>query len=296
MRRREMPTSRHPSPIRILQDRARTMWTWFHRLASPPSFYRFADRLAPWLLASGLLLIGWAAWLGLFVAPADYQQGDAFRIIYVHVPAAALSLSIYTAMSVAGAIALIWRMKLAEVAVVTAAPIGASFTALALVTGMLWGKPTWGTYWVWDARLTSELVLLFLYLGVIGLQQAYSDARTAARACAWLALVGFVNVPIVHYSVQWWNSLHQGSTLLSAEAIANPKMAPSMLKPLLMSMAGSYLFFGAVWLRRMQNGVLLRERRSKWVKEIGLPAWPADIPNARPLSGGPGAARRGDRA
>lgn len=295
MRRRETPASRHPSPIRILQDRARTMWTWFHRLASPPSFYRFADRLAPWLLVSGLLLIGWAVWLGLFVAPADYQQGDAFRIIYVHVPAAALSLSIYTAMSVAGAIALIWRMKLAEVAVVSAAPIGASFTALALVTGMLWGKPTWGAYWVWDARLTSELVLLFLYLGVIGLQQAYSDARTAARACAWLALVGVVNVPIVHYSVQWWNSLHQGSTLLSAEAIANPKMAPSMLKPLLLSMAGNYLFFGAVWLRRMQNGVLLRERRAKWVREIAVPAVPADLPNARPLAGGPGTAKRGDR-
>ena len=272
------------------------MWTWFHRLASPPTFYRFAERLAPWLLVPGLLLIGIAVWQGLFVAPADYQQGDAFRIIYVHVPAAALSLSIYTAMSVAGAIALIWRMKLAEVAVVTAAPIGASFTALALVTGMLWGKPTWGAYWVWDARLTSELVLLFLYLGVIGLHQAYADLRTAARACAWLALVGVVNVPIVHYSVQWCNSLHQGSTILSAEAIANPKMAPEMLKPLLMSMAGCYLFFGAVWLRRMQNGVLLRERRAKWVREIASPALPADLPNARPPAAGPGTARRGDRA
>ncbi len=264
------------------------MWTWFHRLASPPTFYRFAERLAPWLLIAGLALIGVGVWQGLFVAPADYQQGDAFRIIYVHVPAAALSLSIYTAMAVAGAIALIWRMKLAEVAVVSAAPIGASFTALALVTGMLWGKPTWGAYWVWDARLTSELVLLFLYLGVIGLNQAYSDPRTAARACAWLALVGVVNVPIVHYSVQWWNSLHQGSTILSAEAIANPKMAPSMLKPLLMSMAGSYLFFGAVWLRRMQNGVLVRERRAKWVRAFAGQALLAEGSNARPGMAGPG--------
>lgn len=244
------------------------MWTWFHRLASPPTFYRFADRLAPWLLAVGTVLIGVAVWQGLFVAPPDYQQGDSFRIIYVHVPAAALSLSIYTAMAVAGGIALIWRMKLAEVAVVTAAPIGAGFTALALVTGMLWGKPTWGAYWVWDARLTAELVLLFLYLGVIGLNQAYSDPRTAARACAWLALVGVVNVPIVHFSVEWWNSLHQGSTILSAEGIRNPKMAPSMLKPLLLSMAGFYLFFGAVWLRRMQNGVLLRERRARWALDL----------------------------
>lgn len=264
------------------------MWTWFHRLASPPTFYRFAERLAPWLLIAGLALIGVGVWQGLFVAPADYQQGDAFRIIYVHVPAAALSLSIYTAMAVAGAIALIWRMKLAEVAVVSAAPIGASFTALALVTGMLWGKPTWGAYWVWDARLTSELVLLFLYLGVIGLNQAYSDPRTAARACAWLALVGVVNVPIVHYSVQWWNSLHQGSTILSAEAIANPKMDPSMLKPLLMSMAGSYLFFGAVWLRRMQNGVLVRERRAKWVRAFAGQALLAEGANARPGMAGPG--------
>lgn len=242
------------------------MWTWFHRLASPPTFFRFADALAPWLLGAAGLLIAAGVYGGLFVAPADYQQGDAFRIIYVHVPAAALSLSVYMAMAVAGGIALIWRMKLAEVAVVTAAPIGASFTALALVTGMLWGKPTWGAYWVWDARLTSELVLLFLYLGVIGLNQAYSDARTAARACAWLALVGVVNVPIVHYSVQWWNSLHQGSTILSVQGIADPKIAKPMLWPLLSALFGFYLFFAAAWLRRMQNEVLWRERTATWVK------------------------------
>ena len=138
------------------------MWKWFHQLASPPTFYRFADLLAPWLLGLAALLIGVGVYGGLFLATPDYQQGVAFRIIYVHVPAAALSLTIYTLMAVAGGIALIWRMKLAEVAVVAAAPVGASFTALALVTGMLWGKPTWGADWVWDARLTSELVLLFL--------------------------------------------------------------------------------------------------------------------------------------
>jgi heme exporter protein C len=244
------------------------MWTWFHRLASPPSFYRFAEALAPWLLAASALLIGVGVYAGLFVAPADYQQGDSYRIIYVHVPAAALSLSIYMAMAVAGGIALIWRMKLAEVAVVSAAPIGASFTALALITGMLWGKPTWGAYWVWDARLTSELVLLFLYAGVIGLNQAYDDARTAARACAWLALVGVVNVPIVHYSVQWWNSLHQGSSILSVEGMVNPKIAKPMLWPLLTSLAGFYLFFGGAWLRRMQNGVVAREKGAKWLKAV----------------------------
>jgi len=244
------------------------MWTWFHRLASPPSFYRFADRLAPWLLALALLLLAAGSYAGLFIAPADYLQGDVFRVIYVHVPAAALSLFIYVLMSVAGAIALIWRMKLAECAIAAAAPIGASFTALALVTGMLWGKPAWGAYWVWDARLTAELVLLFLYLGVIGLNQAYADARTAARACAWLALVGVVNVPIVHYSVQWWNSLHQGSTILSLQGVMNPKISPDMLWPLLLTLSGFFLFFFAVWLRRLQNEVLLRERRARWVQEL----------------------------
>jgi heme exporter protein C len=244
------------------------MWTWFHQLASPPTFYRFADRLAPWLLVAAALLIGAGVYGGLFLAPPDYQQGDAFRIIYIHVPAAALSLSIYVAMAIAGAIALIWRMKLAEVGVVAAAPIGTSFTALALLTGMLWGKPTWGAYWVWDARLTSELVLLFLYAGVIGLNQAYADPRTAARACAWLALVGVVNVPIVHYSVTWWNSLHQGSSILSVEGMRNPKISPDMLWPLLLSLFGFYLFFGAVWLRRMQNEVLWRERNARWAQEL----------------------------
>lgn len=244
------------------------MWTWFHRLASPPTFYRLANLLTPWLLALALALLAIGVYGGLYLAPADYQQGDAFRIIYVHVPAAALSLSIYMTMAIAGGIALIWRMKLAEIAVVTAAPIGASFTALALITGMLWGKPTWGAYWVWDARLTSELVLLFLYLGVIGLNQAYSDARTAARACAWLALVGVINVPIVHYSVQWWNSLHQGSTILSIDGIAKPKISGPMLWPLLLTLAGFYLFFGAALLRRMQNEVLLREKNARWVQEL----------------------------
>ncbi|HEY9547449.1 MAG TPA: heme ABC transporter permease CcmC, partial [Solimonas sp.] len=176
-------------------------WTWFHRLASPPSFFRFAQRLAPWLGGLGLLLLLISWYGGLVLAPADYQQKDAFRIIYVHVPAAAVSLSLYVAMAVCGAITLIWRMKLAECVLVAIAPVGASFTALALVTGMLWGKPMWGAYWVWDARLTAELVLLFLYRGVIGLNGAFDDPRSAARACGLLAIVGAVNVPIVHFSV-----------------------------------------------------------------------------------------------
>lgn len=239
-------------------------WTWFHRLGSPPSFFRFAERLAPWLMTLALLLIVAGCAAGLFLAPKDYQQGDAFRIIYVHVPTAAISLSIYLVMAIAGAVALIWRMKLAEVAVTAAAPIGASFAVVALVTGMLWGKPMWGAYWVWDARLTSELVLLFLYLGVIALNSAFSDARAAARACAWLALVGVVNVPIVKFSVDWWNSLHQTSTIMK---LGKPSISGDMLWPLLMSLAGFYLLFGAALLRRMQNQLLWRERRSQWVRD-----------------------------
>jgi heme exporter protein C len=240
------------------------MWTWFHRLASPPSFFRFAERLAPWLAGAALLLLGYGLFAGLWLAPKDYQQGDAFRIIYVHVPAAALSLSLYTGMAIAAVIALVWRIKLAEIAITALAPIGASFTALALATGMLWGKPMWGTYWVWDARLTSELVLLFLYLGVIGLDQAFADRRAAARACALLAIVGAVNVPIVKYSVEWWNSLHQGSTILK---FGKPTITAEMGVPLYLSLLGAYLLAGFAALRRMQNELLLRERRAGWVRE-----------------------------
>lgn len=241
------------------------MWTWFHRLASPPHFFRLAERWLPWigLLALGLLAWGWIG--GLVFAPPDYQQKDAFRIIYVHVPTAAASLSLYTLMAVAGAVALIWRMKLAECVIVATAPVGAGMTVVALVTGMLWGKPMWGTWWVWDARLTSELVLLFLYLGVIGLQQAFEDARTAARACALLAIVGVVNVPIVKYSVEWWNSLHQTSTILK---IGKPTITMDMAIPLYAALAGTFLLCGYAILRRVQNELLRRERRSSWVAEL----------------------------
>jgi heme exporter protein C len=239
------------------------MWTWFHRLASPPTFYRLADRYSPWLAVIATLLIGYGLVGGLLLAPADYQQGNAFRIIYVHVPAAWLSLSGYVAMAAAALVAIIWRIKLAECVVVSIAPVGASFTALALVTGMLWGKPMWGAYWVWDARLTAELVLLFLYFGVIGLNRAFEDPRAGARACGLLALVGVVNVPIVHYSVEWWNSLHQGPTV---SRIGKPSIAPSMLWPLLAMTLGCMALFAWAVLRRVQNELLLRERRSSWVK------------------------------
>jgi heme exporter protein C len=244
------------------------MWRWFYRLGSPPFFYRLAGKLWPVLAGLGGLAMLAGVGAGLFFAPLDYQQGDAYRMIFVHVPAAALSLSIYMALAVAGVIALVWRMKVAEVALVAAAPVGAGMTALALVTGMLWGKPMWGTYWAWDPRLTAELVLLFFYLGIIALAGAFNDARQGARAAAWLAVVGVVNVPIVKYSVTWWNSLHQGSTLLSIKTMQNPTMSQDMLWPLLLSLLGFYLCFASVWLLKIQSGLLQRERRSQWVLKV----------------------------
>lgn len=241
------------------------MWTWFYRLASPPGFYRYTDRLAPWFAGIGGLLLAYGWFAGLVLAPPDYQQGDAFRIIYVHVPAAALSLGVYTGMAIAGAIALIWRMKLAECFLLASAPVGASLTALALVTGMLWGKPMWGAYWVWDARLTAELVLLFLYFGVMLMGDAIEEPRRAARAAAWLAIVGWINVPIVKYSVDWWNSLHQGATLL---AFQKPAISLEMALPLYACLLGTTLWAGAAILRRTQNRVLRLERGSRWVQEL----------------------------
>lgn len=241
------------------------MWVAFHRLASPPRFYRLAGRLIPWLAAITLVLMIWGLFQGLAVAPPDYQQGDGYRIIFVHVPSAWMSLFVYTSMAVAALIALVWRIKLAEMYVGAAAPLGASFTFMALVTGSLWGKPMWGTYWVWSARLTSELILLFLYLGVIGLYNAIEDRRSASRAASVLALVGVVNVPIIHYSVVWWHSLHQGS---SFKNIMNPSIADAMLVPLLVMVVAFNIYFFAVVLVRMRAEILSRERHSRWVREL----------------------------
>ncbi|WP_312381180.1 heme ABC transporter permease [Pseudomonas oryzihabitans] len=242
-------------------------WTWLHRLGSPAIFYRLAGRLqVPCLVLAGLLLAVGLAW-GLFLAPPDYQQGDSFRIIYVHVPAAFLAQSCYLLLAIAGAIGLVWRLKLADVALRAAAPIGAWMTVIALATGSLWGIPTWGTWWIWDARLTSMLVLLFLYLGVIALGQAIDHRESAARACAILALVGSVNLPIIKYSVEWWSTLHQPATFSLVE---RPPMPAAMWLPLLVMVLAFYLFFAGVLLQRMRLEVLRREWRSRWVRlELG---------------------------
>ena len=241
------------------------IWLFFHKLASPRHFYRISGRLIPWLAwLTGILLVA-GLYLGLFVAPPDYQQGQSYRIIFVHVPSAWMSLFIYTFMAVLGAIYLIWNIKLADVMARSSAVLGAAFTFLALVTGSLWGKPMWGAWWVWDARLTSELILLFLYLGYVALVTAIEDTRTAARAGAVLILVGVVNIPIIHYSVEWWNTLHQGPTVTKLD---KPSIHLSMLVPLLL-MAGAFQFYYfTVVLIRARAELLDRERRSEWVRDL----------------------------
>jgi heme exporter protein C len=201
----------------------------------------------------------------LAFAPQDYQQGNSFRIIYIHVATAFLAQSCYFIMAICGAIGLIWKMKLSDMVAKSCAPIGASFTFLALVTGAIWGKPTWGTWWVWDARLTSMLVLLFLYLGVIALQSAIRDRNQAARASAVLSLVGLVNIPIIKYSVEWWNTLHQPA---SFSLVAKPAMPVEMWMPLLIMVIGLYCFFTAVLIMRIRVEILEREWRTDWVKAL----------------------------
>jgi heme exporter protein C len=238
---------------------------FFHKMASPRYFYNIAGRLIPWLGISCLLFILAGLYYGLIKAPPDYQQGDSYRIMFIHVPAAWMSMFVYVVMAGAGIIGLVWRIKLAEVIAISSAAIGASFTFLALITGSLWGKPMWGTWWVWDARLTSELILLFLYLGVIALYNAVDDRRTAARATAILAIVGVVNIPIIHFSVKWWNTLHQGATVTKLGA---PSIDISMLIPLLLMAVAFKLYYALVVLMRARCEVLERERNTQWVREL----------------------------
>jgi heme exporter protein C len=224
-----------------------------------------AGKLIPWFGWPAFILIVAALYGGLVLAPPDYQQGDAFRIIYMHAPSAWMSLFVYVVMALSAAIGLIWRMKLAHAVAASCAPIGASFTFAALATGALWGQPMWGTWWVWDARLTSELILLFLYLGYMALRASIEDLQRADRASAVLAIVGVINVPIIHYSVVWWNTLHQAPSVTKMGA---PTISASMLVPLLMMILGFTLFFAAVLLIRVRGEVLRRERSAVWIREV----------------------------
>ena len=240
-------------------------WTWFHRLGSPRWFYEKTSRWLPWiaLLATGLLVTG-VVW-GLGFAPTDFKQGNSYRIIYIHVPAAFLALAGYYIMAISGAVFLIWRMKLAEITMLAAAPIGVVLTFIALFTGAVWGKPTWGTWWVWDARITSMLFLLFLYLGVTALYSAFQHQNTGGKAAAILALVGTVNIPIIYKSVDWWFTLHQPATLkLTSESTIHP----DMLYPLLIMIAACYCFYALVLLMNTRAEIIKRESKTKWVKAL----------------------------
>ena len=239
-------------------------WTWLHKFASPPHAYRLAGRLAPWFGWPAFLLIVVGLYGGLVLAPPDYQQGDAFRILYVHAPSAWMSMFIYATMAVAAAIGLIWRIKLAHAVAAASAPVGAWFTFVALTTGAVWGKPMWGTWWVWDARLTSELILLFLYVGLIALRASIDDRDRADRASAVLAMVGVVNLPIIHYSVYWWNTLHQGATI---SKLGKPSITGEMLWPLLTMMVAFTLYYGGVLMLRLRAEILRRERDASWLQK-----------------------------
>jgi len=203
--------------------------------------------------------------MGLVKAPADYEQGEVYRILYVHVPSAWMSMFVYVVMAISSAVFLIWRMKLADVVAESSAVIGAAFTFLALVTGSIWGRPTWGTWWEWDARLTSELVLLFLYLGYIALRSAIEHEQSASRAAAILAIVGVVNIPIIHFSVEWWNSMHQPATITR---IDGPKMHISMLIPLFIMLGAFQFYYFHHLLVRMRTGILRHYSRTRWVAEL----------------------------
>lgn len=235
------------------------MWKTLHQLAKPERLYHFCGRLLPWLaILSAVLLVVGCVW-GFGIAPADYQQGQSYRIMYLHVPAAMWSMGIYASMATAAFIGLVWQIKTADLAVMAMAPVGAAFTFIALVTGSAWGKPMWGTWWIWDARLTSELVLLFLYVGAIALYSAFDDRRLAGRAAGILVLVGVVNLPIIHFSVEWWNTLHQGSTNMQQS------IDPSMRTPLRWTIFGFLALFITLTLMRLRNLLLLQESRRPWV-------------------------------
>lgn len=240
---------------------------WFYQLASPRWCYQFTGALLPWFMGAAVLLLSVGIVWALAFAPSDYQQGNSFRIIYLHVPSAILAQSCYMLMAVAGAIGLIWKMKVADMVAYSCAPIGASMAILALATGAIWGKPTWGSWWVWDARLTSMLILLFLYLGVMATYSAIENEVTAAKATAVLSLVGLVNIPIIKYSVEWWNTLHQPATFTLTE---RPAMPVEMWLPLLVMVIGFYCFFSVSLMLRLRNEILRRERRASWVRDLIL--------------------------
>lgn len=242
-----------------------SMWKILYQLASPKSFYQLTGRLLPFLTILAVLTLSLGMIWGLGFAPADYQQGDAFRILYIHVPSAFLSLALYAWMGFLAILLLVWRIKLAGLLLNVVAQLGACMAFLALVTGSIWGKPMWGTFWVWDARLTSELILLFLYTAILATGHAYTNREQGDKVVAILTLVGIIDLPVIHYSVYWWNTLHQGATL---SLLQKPKIDISMLYPLLLTLIGFSLYCSLAILHKTRHELLWRERRQSWVKGI----------------------------
>jgi heme exporter protein C len=238
-------------------------WHWF-KYSSPQTFFPLAGKMIPWFATLALILCIAGIYIGFFLAPTDRTQGDAYRIIFLHVGAAWMSMFIYLVMAFWAGLGLVMNTRLSSMMATALAPTGAMFTALALWSGALWGKPTWGAWWVWDARLTSELILLFLYVGFMALQASIDDARRADRAGAVLALVGVINIPVIYFSVQWWNTLHQGASVSLRSA---PSMAMIMLLGMLVTALGFWAYSIAVALMRVRCIVLEREQHTEWVKE-----------------------------
>ncbi|HZP85525.1 MAG TPA: heme ABC transporter permease CcmC [Burkholderiales bacterium] len=237
------------------------MW----RFASPQAFYPLAGRMIPWFMSLAVILGVIGLYIGLFRAPTDFQQGEVYRIIFIHVPAAWMSMFIYVVMAAWCAVGMIFNTRLSFMMALALAPTGALMTFIALWTGSLWGRPTWGTWWVWDARLTSELILLFLYIGFLSLHAAIDDPRRADRAAALLAIVGVVNVPIIYFSVQWWNTLHQGASVSLMRA---PTMAKEMLLGMLIMALAAWMYGIAASLMRVRTIIVERESDSQWVREL----------------------------
>lgn len=240
------------------------MWYLLNTLISPKKFFHLSNKLLPWMGALFLAAFTYGLAGGLWLSPPDYFQGDGFRIIYVHVPCAFLSLFIYTIMACSAFCGLVFRIKLAFLVIKHSALPGAMFTFLALVTGSLWGRPMWGTWWLWDARLTSELILLFLYAAVILLQSALAQKQKGGKAIALFILAGFVDIPIIHYSVYWWNTLHQGATL---KVFSPSTIAPPMLYPLIAMILAFLLYYGIILFLRMGYELIALDANSHWLKE-----------------------------
>lgn len=241
------------------------MWKWLHPYANPEISYHFAGKILPWCARLAFIFLAIGMTWALLFAPADYQQGDTFRIFYLHVPAAMLSMGIYLGMAIAALSSLVWQLRLADATAAAMAPIGATFTFIALITGAAWGKPMWGTWWIWDARLTSELILLFLYLGVIALHNAFEDKNLAGKAAGILALVGVINLPIIKYSVEWWNTLHQGATV---SKLGQPSMTADMFWPFLVCFIGFSFLVAALICLRFRSEILNRNSMRPWVREL----------------------------